>query len=419
MPDLVKDIVKGVVEKLGRPALPGPDKPVDLQWRMTGIKQQLADHDGSIVLGLYGMGGIGKTTLATAVYNDLTADFVGDSCFLRVGRNASHAELLKLQRQMLKELFDIKLEISDMISARQQLEQRMGSRRVLLVIDDVWNAEQLDVLLVSVAPGSRVVVTTRREDLLRRPVIHIRQQVELLSERAALELFCWHAFLAEQPPEAHDSLARKAARACSGLPLALVVMGSHLWDMQDVKAWQHALSMLQTATPFGGGSLDDDLLLWGKLKLSFDTLNAREQQMFLDIACFMLGKDAIMSVPVWGEMADSTLTHLRSRSLVGLDEGGCLSIHDQLRDLGRAIVAEESIYPSMRSRVWMPEALTVITRGKVRFVCHPWHHCCAPHLELCFLYACAARCAVHMRLPLSGKGSCHQLSLLHAGMWQH
>ena len=375
MPELVIKVVKGVLEKLGGPALHVADKPVDLQLRVTGIKEQLTEHGGSIVLGLYGMGGIGKTTLAKAVYNDLKAEFVDTNCFLSVGRDADDAKLQELQRQMLKELCGIALEVSHGDSGRQQLELRMGSRRVLLVIDDVWSSAQLDALLVSFAPGSRVLVTTRSESLLRRRAIHISQPVKLLNECAALELFCWHAFLAEQPPKAYDDLARKAARACSGLPLALAVMGTHLWDQQDMKAWKHALAMLQTATPFGGGRLDDDKLLWGTLKLSFDTLNARERQMFLDIACFMLGRVAFNSSPIWGDMADSTLTHLRQRSLVGLDEDGHLSIHDQLRDLGRAIVVEESINPSMRSRVWMPEALSVVGSRKVCFVCRLMHYC--------------------------------------------
>jgi hypothetical protein len=402
MPEFVKKIVKDVLEKLGRPALPVANMPVDLHRRVAGIKQKLAEHSGSIVLGLHGMGGIGKTTLAKAVYNDLRADFVDSNYFLSVGRDADDAKLPELQKQLLKELCgSIDLDISHKDYGRQQLEQRMGSRRVLLVIDDVWTSGQLDALLVSAAPGSRVLVTTRDMDLLHhRHGINLKQLVEQLDERAGLELLCWHAFLAEQPPEAYKDLARQAARACSGLPLSLAVVGSYLWDQRDLEGWKLVMDELQTAIPFGGGRLKDDQL-WGTLKLSFDALNNHEQRMFLDIACFMLGRDAIKSKPAWGRRANSFLRHLRSRSLVGLDEAGHLTIHDQLRDMGRAIVVEKSI--SHPSHVWMPDARDFIRRMSVRSVCHTLLYCCGTALgalhSVC-MYSC---CAVLVRLLSSNK----------------
>ena len=314
MPELVIKVVKGVLEKLGGPALHVADKPVDLQLRVTGIKEQLTEHGGSIVLGCMADGVASarrrwpKPCTMTSRRNLLTP-----TASSQKAGDADDAKLQELQRQMLKELCGIALEVSHGDSGRQQLELRMGSRRVLLVIDDVWSSAQLDALLVSFAPGSRVLVTTRSESLLAQACHSYQPAGQALERVRGTGAVLLESSLAEQPPKAYDDLARKAARACSGLPLALAVMGTHLWDQQDMKAWKHALAMLQTATPFGGGRLDDDKLLWGTLKLSFDTLNARERQMFLDIACFMLGRVAFNSSPIWGDMADSTLTHLRQR----------------------------------------------------------------------------------------------------------
>ena len=86
---------------------------------------------------------------------------------------------------------------------------------MLLVIDDIWSAEQRDALLVPLGPGSRVVLTTRDAQLLRsssHPGI-LSQPVELLGSQAALELFSWHAFLAEEPPAQYSELAVSAVRS--------------------------------------------------------------------------------------------------------------------------------------------------------------------------------------------------------------
>ena len=360
-PQLVRRIVKDVLDRLGKPALHVADMPVDVDPRAAAIKQQLTELSakGSAVLGLYGMGGIGKTTLAKAVFNSLRSDFVNSSCFVEVSREADRQQLQQAQRQMLRELCGIDRDVTSVDTGRAELNERLGSARVLLVIDDVWSAAQLDALLVSLGQGSQVLVTTRDEGLLCRPGIPVREPVELLGGDAALELFSWCAFLQKGPPAAYTALAASAVEACCGLPLTLTVIGAHLWNMRSSLDWKQALLRLQSAKPFGGGSKADDAL-WGKLLLSYQSLDRDEQQMFLDIACILLGRRAQYCLPVWGSLADSTLQNLQNRSLVSVDGYGRLAVHDQLRDMGRAIVTEQHKKAGQRSHVWMPEAQEVI-----------------------------------------------------------
>ena len=366
MPELVKRIVKDVLERLGHPALHIADMPVDMEPRVADIKAWLTEQAaiGSAVLGLFGMGGIGKTTLAKAVFNDLRSDFVGRSCFVEVGRDADEQHLQQKQRQILSEICGIQRDVHSVAGGRGELQSRLRSALVLLVIDDVWSPAQLDALLVEVEQGSCVLVTTRDEALLNRPGVTMRQPVELLTTEASLELFCWHAFLQEEPPAGYSTLAADAAEACDGLPLALTVVGAHLWDTQDREAWEEAALRLQEAEALDGGNRADDAL-WGRLQLSYDSLGNREKQMFLDIACIMLGRRAQYSLPVWGSLAKGTLGILKNRSLVSVDACGSLAMHDQLRDMGRAISTGELGTAGVHSRVGMPKGKVVIRISQV------------------------------------------------------
>lgn len=374
MPQLVREIVKVVLERLGKPALHVADMPVDLERRVMHIRQCLADRaaGSAAVLGLHGMGGIGKTTLAKAVFNALQTEFAGKSCFLEVGGRSDEAALQQLQRQMLSELCDVAMMINSVAEGKAELQMRLRNSMVLLVIDDIWSAAQRDALLVPMQPGSHVIVTTRNAQLLRSsscPGMQI-QPVNALDRQAALQLFSWSAFLAKEPPPNFSQLAAEAVEQCAGLPLTITVLGAYLWE-QPGPQWRAALSRLQAAQPLTGCNTQDDEL-WGKLKLSFDALGAPEQQMLLDIACCMLGKRASAVLPAWGTGAAGTLRNLMDRSLVRLSDDERLGMHDQLRDMARAIVVMENRQaPALRSRVWMPEAGKIVGKqvGGIAMVC--------------------------------------------------
>ena len=357
MPGLVQKIVRDVLQRLGRPALLAADTLVDVESRVADIKQRLASSN-TRVLGLHGMGGIGKTTLATAVFNDLHAEFAGASCFLEVGREAGRDALLQRQLIMLRVLCGIEQPIICSIAeGAAQLTRGLSGARVLLCIDDIWTADQRDALLFPVGPGSRVLLTTRNAQLLPRGIPAM--QLGVLDVPAALDLFLRHA----EPPEESPGLALEIAEACAGLPLTLTIIRDHLRHIRSRSDWEQALLRLRTGKSITGSSLENDRL-WGSLMLSLETLGSEEQRMFMDIASFMLGKRASTSLPAWGPLAQSTLQHLEDSSLASVDGEGRLTMHDQLRDMGRAIASEGSAALLGHMRVWMPEAEQVIHSKK-------------------------------------------------------
>jgi hypothetical protein len=361
---LVKSIVRDILKRLGRPALEVAAFPVDIERHVTEIKKALST-DGVTMIALHGMGGIGKTTLAKAVYNDLHADFADASCFLEIGRDAKGDKLLKLQKEMLKDLCLFDVELASILGGLSQIKYRLGGKRVLLCLDDFWEQYQVDNILglggspIAFGHGSKVVLTGRDSALFKRPGIETRA-MDTLSEEAALELLLWHAFQRKDPPEKYAESATTAAQACGGLPLSLAVIGSFLWNKKSLEDWKDAVAILQSARPFDGRALVEDRQLWAILKTSYDDIAPQGQQMFLDIVCCMLGKKKVMCLPSW-DNGQFQLEILISRSLVYVDKWGMLAVHDQLRDLGREIVRQENKRPEHRSRMWGVDAMEAIT----------------------------------------------------------
>ena len=107
---LVKTVVGDVRIALGHSPLDVVDHQVGMDERLHPIRALLAEHQ---VVGLYGMGGIGKSTVARALYNQLVAGFAGRCCLLELGRKADNAHVQQLQAKALWELCQIKEQVSN------------------------------------------------------------------------------------------------------------------------------------------------------------------------------------------------------------------------------------------------------------------------------------------------------------------
>ncbi|KAG0567869.1 hypothetical protein KC19_7G168100 [Ceratodon purpureus] len=358
---LVKDVQKRLESRY----------PVAIDQRASHIIQVLQRHSGeACTMGMWGMGGVGKTTLATKIYDRMKENYKANykaTSFLKdVARRAAekNGALEALQTQLLFDLSGNK-ELVNVVNVDQGkilLQQCLQSKQVLIVVDNVEDEAVTNALCIDeyLGIGSCCLVTSRSSEVCSTfRTTCVNYEVELLQSVDARQLFCWHAFEESIfPREGFQELASKISSACGGLPLVLETIGSLLKGEKDIRIWEEVLVNLQLHE-----ALEYDDRVFNQLKLSFDSLEAREKDMFLDVACFFLGTDEDLAIETWESWRGSPwvcLRNLKRKCLLKVEKS-CLTMHDLFVDMGHKIVTMESrVDPGERSRLWMDDSEQMI-----------------------------------------------------------
>ncbi|XP_050153697.1 disease resistance protein RUN1-like isoform X2 [Malus sylvestris] len=359
----IKDIVKVIRDKLSRTHLSVESKLVGIHSRVDHINLWLQDpsHDVGILV-VYGLPGIGKTTIAKCVYNSNFKSFEGSSYVESIRETASHPDgLVQIQKQILYDILNGKKEkIHNASEGIIKIGRAISFRRVLLVLDDVDHMDQLDAVLRmkdQFYPGSKIIITTRRKRLLKAHEGITVHEVGPLGFNESLELLSQHAFGQDHPLEGYEKYSKEVVQHSGRLPLALKVLGSSLFG-EPKHVWKSTLEKLEVI-PNGE--------IMNKLRISYDSLqDDHDQKLFLHIACFFIGKDEDYIVRILDGCDFKTICgiqNLRDRCLVTIDRDK-LSMHDVIRDMGREIVRRESYEPRNRSRLWRSKDSCEVLREK-------------------------------------------------------
>ncbi|KAB2010818.1 hypothetical protein ES319_D10G269700v1 [Gossypium barbadense] len=315
----------------------------------------LIEQEHSRVIGLWGMGGIGKTTLADVVYSEICQNFESHLFLRNVSEKIKNVGNESLRNELFSKLLNQKGICINSPSIGHPYQERLNNKKVLVVLDDVSNPDQIEFMGVKhFGPESKIIVTSRDRQVLKNGRANHIYEVKKLNENDSLQLFSTLAFKLLNPAADFQDLSCKFVGYAQGNPLALKVLGSKLYT-KSRKEWESEVdSLKQYAEP----------KMSHILKSSLDGLRELEKNIFLDIACFFKGEkmdtvEKILSNYYMGAM--SGIRNLVDKCL--LDSIDCYSMHDMLEEIGKDIVRQECKEdPGKRSRLWFPEDVDQVLR---------------------------------------------------------
>ncbi|KAI9109516.1 hypothetical protein K1719_019570 [Acacia pycnantha] len=365
--ELIKEIIERVVQKLDDKY---QSESEDYLKDLIGIHRRMDDvelllykgsNDDVRFIGIWGMAGMGKTTLAQALFHKFHSAYEG-SCFLSsVGEKSKRCGIGALKKNLILELLGDKKSHIDMVddTIPPNAIRRLSRRKVFIVLDDVDNRhEQLENLAGThhwFGPGSKILVTTRDKRVFGKEVDDT-YKVEALNSNEAFQLFSLNAFKKDYggDPKMRE-LAEKVAGYAFGNPLALKVLGSFLYDKSEA-AWKSQLEKFKKC-PLP--EINDII------KLSLKGLDNEAKNIFFDIACFFSGCcvwDIVTLLDACGYSTRIGLEILKDKALLDISEEE-ISMHHLIKEMGRQIIREESLNdPQKRNRLWDSNEISEILK---------------------------------------------------------
>ncbi|GLJ45328.1 hypothetical protein SUGI_0954140 [Cryptomeria japonica] len=354
---LVETVVNDLIMTLDRVPLEVAKHPVGMDSVTNALIQKLNlnSKDEVVRVGIWGVGGVGKTTVAKVIYNQIYTNFDAASFVFNVRTTAAEPSgLTKLQEIIIKNLSEYGEKVDSVDKGISLYRDRLGGKRALLVLDDVDAIVQLNALVGDwLAPGSRVIITSRDKHILNvaRVSSECIHEMTGLGINEGLQLFSWYAFLRAVPSPNYEDLSKRIVEACKGHPLSLEVIGSFLSDRQDdTGCWMEALENI-TFNPE----------IHEKLYISYKALTDEEKEIFLDIACFFIGEDKTCPIIFWKSLykkVDTAVSNLSMKLLIKIEDG-VFGMHDHLRDMGRTIAEKER----EGTRLWEVAQLSTISHN--------------------------------------------------------
>ncbi|GAV92673.1 NB-ARC domain-containing protein [Cephalotus follicularis] len=266
------------------------------------------------IISIIGMGGVGKTTVAQLVYNDQRVEaHFEKKIWVCV---SDPFDEIRIAKAILEGLERSVPNLNELESLLQAIRDSVGGKKFLMVLDDVWTEkptsfEQLKNSLKCGLPGSRILVTTRKQKVAR--IIGTTDMIPLkqLTDKECLSLFTRIAFFGRSEEECKylKDISEEISSKCMGLPLAAKVLGGLLCDKTTRPEWESVLR----SEVWELEEVSEDM--FAPLLLSYYDLSAKMRRCFSYCAIFpkdyILEKDRL--IKLW--MAQGFLKETPSRDM--------------------------------------------------------------------------------------------------------
>ncbi|XP_019095941.1 PREDICTED: uncharacterized protein LOC104760394 isoform X3 [Camelina sativa] len=257
-----------------------------IEKRMEQLEKKLEfDCNETRIVGVVGMPGIGKTTLAVMLHEKWNCKFLRCLPFLGIRKKSEDYGPVWLRKTLLEVLLEGKFLVISNKTTHESVKDKLLQSKVFIVLDDVSNKKQLDFLLGDldwIKKGSKIIITTCDKSLLEG-LSHDTYEVPELNYREAFQLFSHHAFGLQicSPTGAFLTLSRMFVDYARGHPLALNLLGRELHG-KDKADWEFELEAL---------TKNSSMMFQDVWRFSTDQLNERQKDVFLDILCLFKSED--------------------------------------------------------------------------------------------------------------------------------
>ncbi|TYJ16511.1 hypothetical protein E1A91_A10G258700v1, partial [Gossypium mustelinum] len=252
-----------------------------------------------------------------------------DKCFLLNVREKFKTQGMEsLRNELLSKLLNQTIHVDTPSIGSTLIQERLNNKRVLVVLDDVNDSDQIDCFGVKhFGDGSKIIVTSRDRQILKNGSVDKIHEVKKLNKNDSLQLFSTFAFKLLNPAVDFRDLSNKFVEYAQG------------------KYGKPKISQI--------------------LSSSYDDLDEVEKNIFLDIAIFFKGtpkKDVEEILGCCYKGAVSGISNLIDKCLLDSTYFKEIDMHDMLEEMGKDIVREESTDPGKRSRLWSAKDVYQVLR---------------------------------------------------------
>ncbi|KAF3613070.1 hypothetical protein FXO38_36457, partial [Capsicum annuum] len=307
-------------------------------------------------IGIYGMGGVGKTTLAKHTYNRLRKDSRYQVHWVTVSQGFS----IKGLQDYLAKIVKLNLShVKDEDGRADQLNWAFKKIKniIVIILDDVWERLSLEKLGNPLGvQGCKMILTTRSYEVCQKMGCKKLLKVKKLNASDAWELFRKSLGSETRLSPDIERVAESMATKCEGLPLGLITLAGSMRGVTDIREWNNALNEFPD-------DMENDV--FKVLKYSYDRLRDKTmQECFLYCALYpedyKIGRDEligkfIMEDLVKGNSREKEFNHGHTilNKLVNLclleataDDFGdeAVRMHDLLREMALRITTDKPRY---------------------------------------------------------------------------